>query len=83
MAKAKAKPEADDVSIELNVELGEPQSVSVTIISQSDLHDAYYAAKDKEGALKALDLFDRYRAIAGGLKPGQLAKYNDLRRLAK
>lgn len=73
MAKAKpeSKPEAED------------QPVSkATVISQSDLHDAFNAAKDKESALKALELFDAYKAIAG-FKPGQLQKYNMLRRLAK
>ena len=76
MAKAKpeSKPEAE----------AEDQPVSnATVISQSDLHDAFYAAKDKESTLKALELFDAYKAIAGGFKPGQLQKYNELRRLAK
>jgi len=83
--KPKAKPEAetDDFNVMLNIELGEEPRVTANIITQSDLHDAYYAAKDKEGALKALDLFDKYKAIVGGFKPGQLAKYNDLRRLAR
>jgi len=77
------KQEPDDFNVMLNVELGEEPRVSVTIISQSDLHDAYNAAKDKEGAQKAIELFDKYKAIVGGFKPGQLDKYNMLRRLAK
>jgi len=82
MAKAKAK-EAEEVSIELNIELGEPEKVSVTIITQGDLHAAFYAAKSPEQAQEAIDLFDKYKAISGGLKPGQAQKYNDLKRLVK
>lgn len=86
MAKAKAKPESDDaIDITLNVELDEPQRVSVDIvvITQGDLHAAFYAAKSPEQAQEAVDLFDKYKAIAGGLKPGQAQKYNDLKRMVK
>ena len=101
MAKAKAKTESDDaIDITLNVELDEPQRVSVDIvvITQGDLHAAFYAAVkhdprspssdkliliDAEKAQSAIDLFDKYKAIAGGLKPGQAQKYNDLKRMVK
>ena len=86
MAKAKAKLESDDaIHITLNVELDEPQRVSVDIvvITQGDLHEAFYAAKSPEQAQDAIDLFDKYKAIAGGLKPGQAQKYNDLKRMVK
>lgn len=82
MAKAKAK-EAEEIAVSLDIELSEPQSVSATIITQGDLHAAFYAAKSPEQAQEAVDLFDKYKAIAGGLKPGQLQKYNDLKRMVK
>jgi len=80
---AKAKKETADISIELNIELGELEKVSVTIITQGDLHAAFYAAKSPEQAQDAVDLFDKYKAISGGLKPGQAQKYNDLKRMVK
>ncbi len=94
----KAKKETADISIELNIELGEPERVWATIITQGDLHAAFYAAVkhdprspssdkliliDAEKAQSAIDLFDKYKAIAGGLKPGQAQKYNDLKRMVK
>ncbi len=83
-AKAKAKPEADDDYIE-NIDFDAPdeQEQSVTVITQGDLHEAFYAAKSPEQAQEAIDLFDKYKAIAGGLKPGQAQKYNELKRMVK
>ena len=87
MAKAKAKPEAveyfslEEVAAELDIDLSENQNT--TIITQGDLHEAFYAAKSPEQAQEAVDLFDKYKAIAGGLKPGQAQKYNDLKRMVK
>ena len=81
MAKAKAKPEAAD-DFELDADDQQEQS-KVTVITQGDLHAAFYAAKSPEQAQEAVDLFDKYKAIAGGLKPGQAQKYNDLKRLVK
>lgn len=74
---AKAKPESKEIE-------SDDQPVSkARVILQSDLTVAFNAAKDKESALSALALFDEYKAIAGGLKPGNQKQYNDLRRLAK
>ncbi len=78
MAKAKAKPEADEDQQEQ-----EQEQSKVTVITQGDLHEAFYAAKSPEQAQQAVELFDKYKAIAGGLKPGQAQKYNDLKRMVK
>lgn len=99
MAKAKAKLESDDaIDITLNVELDEPQRVSVDIvvITQGDLHEAFYAAvklsnhpipeyklADAEKAQAAIELFNQYQSIAGSLKPGQQDKLNTLKRMVK
>lgn len=91
MAKDKPKPEAAK-------EGDKPEASKATIITQGDLHTAFYAAVkhdprspssdeliliDAEKAQSAIDLFDKYKAIAGGLKPGQAQKYNELKRLVK
>lgn len=77
MAKAKAKPEA------AGEDQQEQEPSKATIITQGDLHAVFYAAKSPEQAQEAVDLFDQYKAIAGGLKPGQAQKYNELKRMVK
>lgn len=79
MSKAKAKLENENSDEQKD----QPEVSKVTIITQGDLHAAFYAAKSPEQAQSAIDLFDKYKAIAGGLKPGQAQKYNDLKRMVK
>ena len=94
MAKAKVKESELNDDFELDAPDEQEQS-SVTVISQSDLHDAFYKAAsfnrrtqyydliDAGKAQEALELFDKYRGIAQGLKPGQQKMVDALKRLVK
>lgn len=82
MAKAKKNEAVEAIEDDFNLD-AEPQESKATVITQADLNAAYAQSKSPEQAQAAIDLYDRYREIAGKFKPGQQAKYNDLKRFLK